>query len=247
MIRFTKKALIFVTLVTSVGLFAGELEEIIATNIESKGGRKAIESMTSIRMSGKMVLPSMGAEFPVTITAKDKMARFSTDFQGATMEMAITPDDAWMINPMTGSNDPQDLSPDMRAQMSRSQDMFEGFLTDYEEKGYEVTLLGKEDVEGTECYKVSVKTDDDHEITLYLETESCIEIKAVMQATDAMGNTYEAHNYFSEYQEVGGMMLAHNTTTKDANGTVLTEMVFEKIEANIEVEDSFFARPKSGQ
>ena len=226
---------------------AGELEDIIAKNIESKGGRKAIESIESLRMSGKMVLPSMGAEFPIVITSKGKSVHFKTTFQGASMEMGVTAEDAWMINPMMGSPDPQDLPPEMSEQVARNSDMFEGFLIDYKEKGYEVSLLGKEDVEGTECHKISVTRGDEDPITVYLEAESCIEIKIVMKASDMMGNNYEAHNYFSEYQEVAGMMMAHTTTTKDANGTVLTEMVFEKLEPNIAVEDSFFERPPAGQ
>ncbi len=39
-------------------------------------------------------------------------------------------------------------------------------------------------------------------------------------------------------------MVAHTTTVKGMDGTVMFEMVNEKIEVNVELKDELFTRPK---
>jgi len=234
---------LLLTLGLGQSLQAGELEDIIATNIASKGGRAAIDNIESLRIDGKMVMAAMGMEMPFTINVKDRKVLFSANLQGTRIAFGLTPEDSWMIMPITGSMEPQDMPDAQRDEMRQNMDNMAGYLVDYEEKGHEITLLGKEEIEGTECYKLGIKTKAGTEITLYLETESCIEIKSVGQSTGMTGESFEAHTYFSEYQEVAGMMIAHSIATKNADGTLLNEMVLEKIEANVDLDDDFFARP----
>ena len=47
----------------------------------------------------------------------------------------------------------------------------DGMLWNWKEKGYTVTFDGKEDMEGTSCYKIKVDTKEGDSFTYYIDAE----------------------------------------------------------------------------
>ena len=228
---------------TATGLFAGELEDILKANYEAKGGLAKLKATKTMKMVGKIVLQGGAMEVGIKIAVKSDKMHTAASIQGMDILSAINGDDAWMVNPMTGSTDPQDI-PEAQIKTLKEQMDLNGPLVGYEEEGAKVEYMGKEDVEGTECYKLKHTNKDGKETTLYLDTESAVEIKMVAKSQDLGGTDFVAHTYLSDYQEVDGVMIPFGVTTKNEQGMVMMEMVIEKFERNVEIDDSIFVRPK---
>ena len=219
--------------------FSQTVDEIISKNIETKGGLEKLKSIKSMKMTGKVF--AGGFEMSMTLWAKrPNMSRMEAVFQDQKIVQAYDGEKAWQINPFMGSNEPQEIK-GLQAEDLKDRADFDGPLVNYKKKGHKVEFMGKEDLEGTEVYKLKVTMKNSRIVYLYLDTESCIELK---QSTTVkyQGNEYLVETIFGDYKEVDGVMIPHFIETK-LNGQPQAQITIEKVEFNIEIDDSFFKMP----
>ena len=130
---------------------AQTVDELIAKNIEAKGGLAKIKAVKSMRATGKMI-GGPGMEFPfVMMNKRPKSTRMEFTFQGMTGMQVYDGKTAWMSMPFAGKKEPEVMPPD-ESKMLEEQADFDGPLVDYKEKGHTVELAGKEQVEGADAY-----------------------------------------------------------------------------------------------
>ena len=239
----SRKILTVLLLVFTGMAFAGELEDIIEKHYEALGGKSVLASSNSIKSTGKIIFNTPQGEMEMTTTGVmkggDKM-RSDTVMQGMTIVQCLNGDTGWQIMPMMGSNDPQDLAGDELKNLQSRAD-FRGDLWDWKEKGYKLELMGKEDVEGTEAYKIQVTTEDGDVRFHFLDTEYYLPIKTVGKFVQ-MGQEIELTSFPSDYKKLSnGLMMAHSASMT----TQMGEMVFkmESVEVNVDVPDSTFEKP----
>ena len=124
-------------------------------------------------------------------------------------------------------------------------DYIEGDLVHYRQKGHSVELVGKEDVEGTEAYKLKVTRADGNVSYYYLDTEYYLVFKK--EGTIVGGDTGFV-SLISNYKKVGDILVAHNVETTmspgahepKAHGTKQWLSV-ESMQLNTEIDDSRFS------
>lgn len=220
-------------------------DQVIAKYIEARGGREAWSNVDTAKMSGKMSMPSQGMELPLQMEWKrPNMLRVEANFQGMTMVQAYDGKTGWAIMPMLGKPDPEEMADDQLKQLLDQAD-FEGPLVDYAEKGHTVELLGKEDVEGTEAYKLKITKKNGDEITSFIDAENFIEFR--QQATqDMQGVDVEMTTTFGDYKEVGGIMLPHSFEVS-MGGPAMQVMTIETIELDTEISNDRFAMPPKAE
>jgi len=104
------------SLVTTVAVFlapvlmAQTVDEIIAKNIQARGGMDKIKAVQTIRSTGTMTMGG-GMEAPGSMVQKrPDMARIEFTLQGLTAIQAYDGKDAWQIMPFTGKKDPEMMS-----------------------------------------------------------------------------------------------------------------------------------------
>src|SRR5262245_27223094 len=183
------------------------VDELIAKNIAAKGGMEKLKAMKSMRATGK-VTGMQGMEFPFVMTNKrPKMTRLEFSVQGMTGMQVYDGKTAWMSMPMMGKKEPEVMPPDQAKDMDEQAD-FDGPLVDYKEKGNTIELLGKEQVEGADAYKLKVTLKGGDVRTIYLDAETFLEIKIESKRV-VRGTDVESEVYLSDYKEVGGLMMAH--------------------------------------
>ena len=128
----------------AAGAFAMTADELIEKNFEAQGGLDKLKSIQTIKATGKFL--TYGMEFPFTSTQmRPNKMRIDADINGQAMVQAFDGADAWSINPMTGSKEPQDMSP-LEAKGFKLQADMDGLLIDYEKKGYTVEYIGADEV-----------------------------------------------------------------------------------------------------
>ncbi|MEW6456281.1 MAG: outer membrane lipoprotein-sorting protein [Acidobacteriota bacterium] len=239
-----KKTSILVFLVSGIlavsFAFSQTADEIIAKNLEKKGGIEKLKAIQSIKMTGKVI--SQAVEMPMVMWAKrPNMLRIESTFQDKKIVQAFDGEKAWWIMPFLGSEDPQEMT-GMQADSIKEQADFDGPLVNYREKGHKVELLGKEDMAGTEVYKLRITYKDGKEKFFFLDTESCIELKQ-SETVDYQGTPLHVERFFGDYKEVNGILIPHSIEAR-VNNNPQSQITIESIELNPEIEDEFFKMPE---
>jgi len=228
-------------------LIGQSADDIISKYLENNGGVENMKSMKSMKMTG--ILPTPQGDFPFTLLKKspDKMKTI-IDFQGTTfIPQAYDGEIAWTLNPFTGSNEPEEL-PEEMLEMLKEQAIFEDPVIDYKEKGHEITLEGKEDVDGVEAYKLKMvrnKNNDKAESTEYyfFDTEFYFPIMIRSTVNTGTNESQEIEQYLGDYREIEGGYLIPFHMESRMNGQVAQEINFESVEINVDIPDEEFAFP----
>jgi len=240
MIRRTLTGIILAALLAPAAM-AQTVDEVIAKNIEAKGGMEKLKAMKTLRVTGKMMM-GQGMEAPFTMMAKrPRMTRTEFVFAGMTGVQAYDGKNGWMVMPFMGKKDPEAM-PEDQAKLMEEQADIDGPLVDWKEKGHKVELLGKEQVEGADAYKVKVTKKNGDVSTIFIDAESHLEIKSEGKRK-IRGTEYEGETVLGEYKEVEGMMMAHSMESGAKGSPQRQKMVIEKIEVNPALADTLFLMP----
>ena len=233
--------LLALVILSPLAVLGMDADELIAKNQEASGGLEKLLSVKSVKFTG-MVL-AQGMEFPFTMIQKrpNKM-RIEADIMGATMVQCYSGEKGWAINPMTGSSDPQPMSGIEEKSFKLQADM-DGPMVDYAKKGYTVEYIGEEDVEGTPAHQLRIDTNDGIVMDVFMDAEYFLIIKSSNKIT-VDENEFETQTYMSDFQEVDGMVIPFAIETRSGD-TVMNQIMMEKAEYAIEVDDSIFVMPET--
>lgn len=232
-----KKLLFAVLSFISVNAFAQTADEIIQKYAATMGGLDAINKVTSAKISGTYSI--QGTDVPFTIQILNgKGMRSDLEVMGQTVTSAYYNGKGWKVNPLAGVSSPTETSGaelnDAKAQASLASP-----LMDYKARGHQVELLGKETVEGVECYKIKLTAKEDSRVTTYfISTKDNTLIKS---ATDReiQGQTMEVESWFSDLKEFGGIKFFMMRDSK-IEGQVFQSVKYEKVELNVPIDEKIF-------
>lgn len=214
------------------------VDEILKEHFAAIGQDKLIKTNTQ-KLTGKMI--QSGIEIPIIQMAKrPNKVRMEGTFQSLTFVQTYNGKEGWSINPFAGVAEPQPMTADELKSMGYQADM-DGMLWNWKEKGFTVTYEGKEDMEGTSCFKIKLVTKEGDSFLYYLDADSYIMIKSTTKVK-VMGNETEADTYYSNYMQVEGLAVPGKIESK-MNGQVMMTMVIEKVEINTDLNDSLFEKP----
>ena len=217
------------------------LDEVLANHFEAIGGLAAWRALESARFTGTMTA-GPGIEAPFTMTFKrPKKVRLEFTVQGMTGIQAYDGETAWMIMPFLGKNDPE-LMPEDQAKTMRQQADLEGPLVDYEKKGHQVELIGLEEIEGTEAYKLKLTLDDGDIRYQYLDSEYFVVIKQEGK-TEVQGQEVEFESTLSDYKEVDGLMFPHSIESRPKGAPEGQVITIDRVEIHADVPDDLFVMP----
>lgn len=240
MLRRSTLALL-VTAALTMPLPAQTLDEIVAKNIEARGGAQKLNAVQTRRMTGRVALPN-GLEFKYVQTNKrPNKVREDYTVQGLVIQQSYDGSNAWQIDPTQGKRTPEALGEeDTRGLMEDAQ--FDGPLIGYKERGAEAQLLGKEDVDGSPAYKIVIREKNGDSRTVYLDEDAMLEIKMdVKRVIRGADREYEVS--IGDYKNDSGVMMPYSIEQKPKGAPQGQKVTFDRIESNPPVDDSFFAEP----
>jgi hypothetical protein len=225
-------------LISGFMLQAQSLDEILKEHFAAVGQDKLVK-VQNMKVSGKLV--QMGLEIPFAQTiARPNSIRVEGTFQGLTFVQTYNGKEGWNLNPFGGQTEPQPFGEDEIKSVKYQADL-DGMFWNYGEKNYTVVFDGKEDMEGTSCYKIKLTTKEGDEFTNYLDAESYLPIKTSSKVK-VQGNEAEAETYYSNYMQVEGIAIAGKTETK-MGGQVVNTIITEKVEFNLALDSTLFNKP----
>ena len=231
-----------VLLFMTLGTFAQSVDDIISNHFKAMGGKDKLAGVKSIKLKGNLDIgPDMKA--PFTIFMKDgSKVRFEMELQGMKMVQALEGDSGWYINPFGGKTDPERMSPEA-VKDSKEQADFTGPLFNYKEKGNTVELIGKEDMEGTDTYKLKVTKKSGDVTYFYLDATSYLELKQTSKHKFKDKEMESAH-LSSNYKSVDGIMFPFGMEERGSDDASQGQIMnIETIEVNPPIDERIFKMP----
>jgi hypothetical protein len=216
----------------SISVLAQSTDEIISKHIEAIGGKSNWDKIQSMRTEG--TIKSQGIEIKITNTQINKKAN-RTDIALMGMEgySVLTNTEGWNFMPFQGQTKPEPMTPDDVKAGQTNLDFRDEFLT-YKEKGKKLEDLGKDEIDGTEVFKLKLSGENGQETTFYIDITDfmIIQQKSKMNAN---GQEMENTTSFSNYQKAEeGIVLARSIYSD------FGDMEVNKIELNPTIDESIF-------
>jgi len=152
-------------------------DEIVSKHLAAIGGAENWKKVNSMKMEA--ALEVQGMEIPVSIfQLHNKGQRQEFTVMNMTGYSIITPEAGWNFNPMGGQTKPEPITADELNAAKDGLDI-QGDMLDYAAKGHKIELLGKEDVDGTEAFKLKLTRKSGSEVINYIDPSTYYIIRTV--------------------------------------------------------------------
>lgn len=230
-----KSFLVLSLLFAVVAVNAQTVEEIIKKNSVATGYDKLANAQT-IFVEGRM--SQMGTDMPLTIYVKrPDLVKSVITYNGMEIVTAYDGEKGYMINPMTGSYDPQEIPAEQLGEIKKN-NMFNNPLQSLFEEN-KLQLIGDEDVDGKATYKVMATMGEEKPVYYNFDKTTFMLVKTTTTVSQ-MGQEMTVEAFYKEYVMIDGYNFP-KVTTSLVNGTIEAGSVyFDKIEVNTPIEDSVF-------
>jgi len=221
---------------------APTLDELVAKNIEAKGGAEALRALQSLNLAGKMILNEGQLQLGYSETKKrPEEVRSEATLQGMTAVQAYDGKEGWKISPFQGRKDPEKISADDAKPLIEDAEI-DGPLVDWKNKGSTLEYLGREDVDGTSAYKIKVARKNGDVNFVYLDPDHFLEIRVLTQRVQH-GAQEETETDIGDYEKIGGVFIPFSIEQGRKGDPDKQKVVIEKAEANVPVDDAIFKLP----
>ena len=213
-------------------LNAQSLEEIVKKYTVANKLDK-LSTLSSIKITAKT--SAMGNEMPVVLWMKNpNKIKSVTTVQEKEIVQAFDGEKGYMINPMMGSGDPVEMTPE-QVNLTLKTSLFQNSMANYLKNG-KLTLEGEEKVNEKPAFKIKVSLDEGFSY-LFIDKSSFLLLKSSATMKQG-GQEITIDSYPSEYTETNGVFLPMKTTVSMMGMEIIT--TFEKVEVNIPMDDSIF-------
>jgi outer membrane lipoprotein-sorting protein len=217
------------------------VDELLAKNIESRGGAEKLRAITTRIVSGKVT--AQGPQGPIDLSMqvfskRPNMMLQEMEIAGTHISTAFDGEKAWGVNPMTGGA-AQELS-GMQAELLREQASFDGPLALARSRNDTLEVAGKDQVEGTTAWKLVI-THAGRATTVYLDEKTGLERK-VSSSLSENGQQMLIESVISDYQPTDGIMVPRKVQTLVGGQTQAT-VIIESVQFNQPIDDAKFKMP----
>jgi hypothetical protein len=239
-------SIVFVSLIAS-GAFAQDksqptVEQLVAKNIEAKGGAAVLHNLQTLRLTGKMLVQQGQIQLAfMEVKKRPEDVRSEASLQGMTQIEAYDGKEGWRVSPFFGRRDPERMSADDVKALVEDSEM-DGPLVDWQAKGNTVEYLGTEDVDGTPAHKLKVTRKNGDVSFVYLDPDHFLEIRVLTQRT-RHGAYEEVETDLGDYEKAGGVFIPTSIEFGRKGAPDKQRIIIDKVEANVPVDDTMFHFP----
>jgi hypothetical protein len=218
------------------------LDDLVAKNIQAKGGADALRALQSLRLTGKLLVNQGQVELAyLQMKKRPGEVRAEVTLQGMTAVQAYDGRDGWRISPFQGRKDPEKMSADDVKSLIEDSEI-DGPLVDWKGKQSTAEYLGTEDVDGTLAHKIKVVRKNGDVNFVYLDPDQFLEIRILTQRV-VQGAQVETETDLGDYEKIGGVFIPFSIEAGSKGSNDKQKTVIDKAEANVPVDDKVFHFP----
>jgi hypothetical protein len=232
---------VFIALVFYINSSAQSVEEIISKHIDAIGGADNIKAVKTMKTIGSAKM--MGMEFPFTIynVTPDKVY-FELSIQGKLIKQGHDGTTTWAVNPMGGSSTPEIVEGEEASNIKERTKIFDK-LTSYKEDGGSVELIGKEQVNNVETFRIKYTGSEGKTISYFIGTSDYLLVKTIRNLK-IQGQEMESETFYSNFKKAGDVMMPFGMDVKTKGSPMGTqEITMDKYEMNPTVDENMFKLP----
>ena len=232
-----KKFFLSILTIATVGFtYAQTADEIVNKHIEAIGGADAWKKVNSMVTTG--TLKVQGAEIAISLTVLNgKGSRQDLTIMGMNGYQIVTPTQGWKFMPFQGQKEVEPITADDLKEAQDELDV-QGSLVDYKTKGHTVELLGTDDVDGVDAFKLKETLKSGKTQTIFIDPKTYYIIR-VISKQKANGNEVDVTTNVSNYQKLPeGIMVPLSI------GLPFGEMIISKVEINKPIDENIFKPSK---
>jgi hypothetical protein len=220
------------------------VDQLVAKNIEAKGGAAALRDLQTLRRTGKLLVQEGQIQLAyIQINKRPDEVRTEASLQGMTQIEAYDGKEGWRVSPFFGRRDPERMSADDVKALVEDAEM-DGPLIDWQAKGNAVEYLGTEDVDGTPAHKLKVTRKNGDVSLVYLDPDHFLEIRVLTQRT-RHGAYEEVETDLGDYEKAGGVFVPTSIEFGRKGAPDKQRIIIDKVEANVPVDETMFHFPAS--
>jgi len=233
-----KSLLAFLCLFFLTQLHAQSIEEIVNKHLDAIGGKQKLATISSVKMENQMEV--MGNEAITTITILNgKGYRTESEIMGSKMIQVINEKGGWVQSPMMGATEPQDL-PEAAAKQAAGQ-IYIVPLLDYASRGTTLALEGKENIGGSEAFKIKVTNKEGANIFMYIDANTYY-LTRLVQTAELMGQTITNTINYSDFKKTEMGWVVPYITDIDMGGMMQLKNKLVKIDINPSIDSAIFEK-----
>lgn len=214
------------------------VDQIVAKHIEAKGGRASWDRIESVRITGDFTAFSKIKPF-VLHRKRDRLYHLDHTMNGRRVIVGHDGASSWWDNGFSPAGPVPVTQPADLAALERELD-FQTPLFDYRERGFELTLLADDNIEGIPAIALQLQRGDESLETWYLDPDSYLELARESPGSD-FGRPLPSRTFFDDFREVGGVQLPFYVETQWYTRDRIMDIA--EIELNPEIDDSLFGMP----
>ena len=212
-------------------------EEIVAKNLEAKGGLQLLRETNSVRISGTITGPA-GKGTTVSMSKRPNWFRREMNIGGQRMMQGYDGTTLWMG--MSGMPSQEMPAGPQAEALKRTGGDFDSAFIDWQAKGHKIEYKGKVTEGAKELHRLSVIQKDGPTIDYYIDPTTWLEARTVMEDIASKG---KMETRLSDYRKVEGRMIPF-VMTNVLNGTQVAQIRVDRIEFNVPLDDTLFKMPK---
>jgi hypothetical protein len=241
--EFKMNRAFFVLLGVAPFACAQTVDEIIAKNIQARGGLENLKAIKTVRMTAKI---NQGGFRATVLQENQRPNKVREEFiiQGMAEIEAYDGKTAWQVSPFEGRKDPNLVSADDAKALVESADI-DGQLVDYKNKDHRAELVGHDSVEGTDCYKIKLTQANGDVRYFYIDADSFLDLK-VETERNIRGTVQYGETLLGDYEKVNGVFYPFAVDSGQKGSQNHTRITVEKVEINVPLEASRFTMPAGG-
>jgi outer membrane lipoprotein-sorting protein len=223
-------------------LKAQSADEVVAKALAARGGLEKIKAIQSQRISGTISF-GPGAEGPFLVELKRPLKmHMEITIQGQSVVRVYDgKSSGWVINPFGENKEAQPMSAEDLKNISDESD-FDGPLVDYKEKGNQIELVGKEQVENRPAYRIKLTRKGGDSRFYFFDADSFLLVKweGKRKAED---KEYVVESFFKDYRDVNGLKFAFEIDSDSPGSEQQQKIMIEKLELDPKVDETRFSKP----
>jgi len=213
-------------------------EEVVARHLEARGGEERWRQVESMRITGRYTAFSKTAPFTLH-RQRQNQYHFDSMRNESPIVLAYDGETAWTVDHGSQLEWPHRL-PELSRQVLRMDTDFATPFFGYRERGFEVALSGRTQLEGQEVIELLLTRPDGWEERWYLDPESYLEVARDSQGSD-FGQPAEQRTFFDDFREVEGLVIPHYVESQWYTRHRVLEI--EDVELGVEVDGDLFRMP----
>ena len=162
------------------------------------------------------------------------------DIQDVTAYQSFDGQTGWMTAPWTGNPKPQIMQEDALKDIKIKAD-FDGVIYKWKEKEHKAELIGKENLNNLEVYKVKLTRKDGGIEYYFIDTKDYL-LQKKLTSRMSRGKEIEVESFYTDYRDVEGIKFSF-ASENFMGGQPYSSIQYDTIEINKTVDDKTFKIP----